>query len=275
VFGEVSQRLGRTILHGFFSTSFSCDSVVRWSATVVSDDGLFTAGKASVSADAFAFSGGDSADVSASAQVILKGSGPTKARCPAKGNDGFEAGAIDSNVIPCWTVVDQAGSYGSWCNQGGTALPQGICFGSAVAVDSPPQGLQAAMTNQTGPGSHVLYRCGTLKSGNIDFQLYINNEAGAYISPASLDYTSGPNQQLRADLVTAAGMTADLFTVDPADILLNLYQTQPFDPQVSPYQAVSGNASGYIGQDVCMRFAAVDNIFFFHAVSIELKTTGH
>ena len=38
-------------------------------------------------------------------------------------NNGFESGVVDTNVIPCWTVVDQAGSAGSWCNQAGTAPP--------------------------------------------------------------------------------------------------------------------------------------------------------
>jgi len=190
---------------------------------------------------------------------------PTPAPCPAGGNDGFEAGLVDTNEIPCWTVVDMAGGSGSWCNQTGTSLPQGACSGSPTSVVAPPEGLQAAMTNQTGPGSHALYRCGFLASGAISFQLYINNEWPFFYSPDSLDYTGDATQQFRADLVTAAGIAADPFTVAPADILINIYQTLPGDPLVSGYLPVLADASAFVGQDVCLRFATADNVLYFHA----------
>ncbi len=131
------------------------------------------------------------------------------------------------------------------------------------------------MTNQGGPGSHVLYRCGILRSGTVSFELYLNNEAGAFSSPPTLDPNAGPNQQFRADLVSAAAMAANPFTVAPADVLLNLYQTKPGDPPVSGYNTIAGDASAFVRKDVCLRFAEVDNLLFFHAgvdaVSISLR----
>jgi hypothetical protein len=189
---------------------------------------------------------------------------PTPLPCPGGGNDGFEVGTVSTNLIPCWTVVDQAGGFGSWCIQTGTSVPQGTCAGSSTSVAAPPAGLQAAMTNQSGPGSHVLYRCDTLSTGSVSFELYLKNENGAFYSPPTLDYTFSPNQQFRADLVTPSGIAANPFTVAPGDILANLYQTLPGNPAVSGYATKTG-MTGLIGQTVCLRFAVVDNQYYFHA----------
>ncbi|GAF73398.1 unnamed protein product, partial [marine sediment metagenome] len=273
-------RAGRVIIHGDFSDFLGCDGETPWSATVVGENGLYKGGPADVSLSAFALAEGEFASAEASASVRLEGSPPITriTRCPRGGNDGFEAGVVNQNVIPCWTVADQEGGAGSWCNQTGTTPPQGPCAGSLTSVAAPPEGLQAAMTNQSGPGSHVLYRCGVLRSQRISFELYINNEANVFFNPSSLDYGVFPNQQFRADLVTAAGMAADPFTVATADILLSLYQTRPGDPPVSGYTTVTADASAYVRQDVCLRFAEVENQFFFHAgvddVSIDLLERG-
>jgi len=134
------------------------------------------------------------------------------------------------------------------------------------------------MTNQLGPGSHVLYRCGVLGSGPISLDLYINNEAGVFFTPGSLDYGGFPNQQFRADLVTATGIAADPLSVAPENVLLNIYQTLSGDPPVSGYTAVTADASAYVGQAVCLRFAAVENQFFLHAgideVNVDLEAHG-
>jgi hypothetical protein len=278
LFGELEQRAGRLIIRSYFSTSMVCAGQVPWSATVVGDNGLYRAGAADVSASAIAFAD-EVALAEVSTTVQLKGSRPPSPNlCPRGGNDGFEAGAVDTNVIPCWTVVDQAGGSGSWCNQAGTLPPQGACAGSTTSVAAPPEGLHAAMTNQSGPGSHVLYRCGVLRSGSISFELYVNNEADAFFNPSSLDYGVFQNQQFRADLVTAAGVAADPFTTSPGTALLNIYQTLPGDPPVSGYTTVTADASAYVGRAVCLRFAEVENQWFFHAgvddVNIDLRSRG-
>jgi hypothetical protein len=191
-------------------------------------------------------------------------SGTAPPTCAGGANDGFEWGAVDSNAIPCWTVVDQPGGSGSWCNQTGAAPPQGDCAGDSTGVDPPPHGAQAAMTNQAGAGSRVLYRCATPATAELGFRLYVNS-ATAFETPASLDYGVVPNQQVRADLVTAAGMSSDPFTLSPGDLLLNLYQTQPSDPPVSGYMKIAGDLTPYLGQPVCLRIAQVNNQGFLHA----------
>jgi hypothetical protein len=145
------------------------------------------------------------------------------------------------------------------------SAPMGPCLGSFAAVEAPPEGSQAAMTGQSGPGSHVLYQCGVLRSSSVSFQLYLNNLNELFFSPASLDPGVWPNQQFRADLVRADAMEADPFTVDAGDVLINLYQTAPGDAAVAPYHEVAADTSDYAGESVCLRFAEVDNQFYFHA----------
>jgi hypothetical protein len=277
--GSLRQRVGRGFITGFFSLPMQCDGPTRWRADVASDGGPFAGGNAEVSLSASGFSPeGERASAELSTTIRLQGmpTSPAGDQCGRTGSDGFEAGAVDSNVVPCWTVKDRG--FGSWCNQRGTSLPQGACLGSSIPVAAPPEGLQAGMTNQSGPGAHVLYRCGVLRSRSVSFQLYINNQAGVFSSPPTLDHNAFPNQQFRADLVSASAIAADPFTVAPGDVLVNLYQTQPGDPNVSGYRQVSVDTSAFVGRDVCIRFAEVDDLFFFHAgvdaVSIDLRTGG-
>ncbi len=187
---------------------------------------------------------------------------------PAAGNDGFEAGQVDSNLIPCWTVESQPSAFpGSWCTQSDTLLPGGDCVpgGAAPGPPPPPQGTKAAMSNETGNSSFVLYRCGIPTSGALSFRLSLNNVNIDFFNPPSLDYNTPSNQQFRVDLVRPDGMRAYPFTVAPADVLLNIYQTLPGDPPIIPgYTTVNADISAFIGQNVCLRFAQVQNQFFFY-----------
>lgn len=196
--------------------------------------------------------------------------GPDYPSCPPIGKDGFETGIVDSNVVPCWTGMASTTNVGGWCNQTGTIPPEGDCAvigGSGAIVQAPPQGLQAVMMNGDGPGSRVLYRCGIPTKNIISFELYLHNLAVDYATPNSLDSdfaTVGNNQQFRADIVTVGGITSDPFTVAPSDILLNLYQTDPGDALESGYTTVTANIASVVGQNVCLRFAEVDNLFYFN-----------
>ncbi len=127
------------------------------------------------------------------------------------------------------------------------------------------------MTDAQGPGSHVLYQDFTvpltLNVATLRFDLYINNHANAFFSPASLDFSlPALNQQLRVDIVTTS---ADPFSVGVADVLMNLYQTMPGDPLVSGYTTVTADLtallSTHLGETLRLRFAEVDNVNFMNA----------
>ncbi|HKL53171.1 MAG TPA: hypothetical protein VJ902_04375, partial [Wenzhouxiangellaceae bacterium] len=159
-------------------------------------------------------------------------------------NGGFEInGGSGTNSISGWTVVDQAGGSGTWYALSGTTTPD-----SSSTVPVPSGGTFAAMTDQTGPGSHVLYQDITVPAsgGTLSFDFFINNQAPAFIlpSPATLDYTSGPNQQFRADIMST---TAGDFDVG-AGVLANIYQTNEGDPLTNGgYVNVSFNLGAFAG----------------------------
>lgn len=176
-------------------------------------------------------------------------------------NGGFETGFTG------WTRADQLGSNGTFALQSGTISPV-----NGTTVPTPPGGIQAAMTDAQGPGSHVLYQdftipAGTFSSGQLQFSLFVGNRATAFSipSPASLDFsTPALNQQARVDLLRT---TADPFSVAAADIVANAYQTALADPLVSGYTTVTVDitaiANANAGGTLRLRFAEVDNVNFF------------
>lgn len=185
-------------------------------------------------------------------------------------NGGFEAG------LTSWIVVNEAGGSGDWFSQTGTGSPL-----NGFPVGAPPQGVFAAMTDQGGPGSHILYQDFVVPVGvsaaTLDFQYFIDNAAGTFFSPASLSFATNPNQQARVDIITT---TANVFSVAAGDVLLNLFQTQPGDPDDQAYTLLSTNLTAFLqaheGQTLRLRFAEVDNQLFFNlgidAVSLDVET---
>jgi hypothetical protein len=179
-------------------------------------------------------------------------------------NGGFEInGGAGTSVLNNWTVADAAGGDGSWFAQTGTSSPV-----NAFAVPAPPEGSFAAMTDQGGPGSHVLYQDFVVPTGVVvgvlGFDHYINNQAGTFFSPDTLDFSGAENQQARVDIMTT---TADPFSVAAGDVLMNIFQTMPGDPAVSGYNSVNVDVAALLqahaGQTLRLRFAEVDNQLFF------------
>ena len=182
-------------------------------------------------------------------------------------NGSFESnGGVNTNTFAGWTESDQAAGSGSIFAQTGTTAPPP----HPITVPAPPLGAFSAMSSQGGPGSHILYQNVTIPPGAAAFsaKVYVNNQAGAFATPASLDYTIAPNQQARIDLMTTGSAITDV----GAGVLVNLYQTKVGDPLVSGYTSISADVTAFSGQTVRLRIAEVDNQSFFNfgvdAVSI-------
>ncbi|HJT81218.1 MAG TPA: PEP-CTERM sorting domain-containing protein, partial [Chthoniobacterales bacterium] len=121
-----------------------------------------------------------------------------------------------------------------------------------------------------GPGSHSLIQNFVVPSSpvlaSLQFDLYINNHATNFFSPASLDFSTPTlNQQFRVDIMTGA---ADPFSLSLTDVLLNIYQTQPADSLVSGYNTITSDLTALFaahpGETLKLRFAAVDNVNFLN-----------
>lgn len=191
-------------------------------------------------------------------------------------NGGFESG------FSSWTRVDQTGSEGTFSIQTGLSSP--VNFDPTPA---PTEGNNAAMTNSEGPGSHVLYQDFLVSSANgfLSFDLFIGNRAGLFDSPldGSLDFAltsqdgaNTLNQQARVDILKAS---ADPFSVNGSDVLLNLFATAAGDSPISGYNSYSFNLdsvfSAYLGQTLRLRFAETDNLapFQFGVDNVSLDTS--
>jgi len=169
-------------------------------------------------------------------------------------NGSFETGLVG------WTVANQANGSGSWYVQTGTTSPQ-----SGFPVPAPPDGSFAAMADQNGPGSHVLYQDflvpTSISSATLNFDRFINNQAGTFSTPNTLDYNVSPNQQARVDILSL--LAAGPFSVAAGDVLLNVFQTQVGDPAVSGYTTQATDLTAFLqahtGETLRLRFAQVDN----------------
>ncbi len=134
-------------------------------------------------------------------------------------------------------------------------------------MPAPVCGTYAAVADQGEPGSQVLYQDLTLEAGEthtLTFTHYYVNRATEeqsdtplFASPPTLDYSiDGINQQYRVDIMKA---TADPFSVDPADVLQTVFQTQPGDPATLAPTPVTVDLSAFAGQTVRLRFAVAVN----------------
>jgi hypothetical protein len=188
-------------------------------------------------------------------------------------NGSFESGFTG------WTRTDQVGSDSTWLLQNGTVTPV-----NSFTVPAPPGGTNAAMTDAAGPGAHLLYQDFvvplTMSVATLSFDVYLNNHASAFFSPATLDFSTPTlNQQFRVDVITTA---ANPFSVTVADVLMSVYGTQPGNPLVAGYNSLTFDLSALFaahpGETLRLRFAEVDNINFFNVgvdrVSIMIPEPG-
>jgi hypothetical protein len=188
--------------------------------------------------------------------VVLTLAVPGVSGAATVANGGFETGTFSG-----WTVVNQpGGGAGSWFVYSGTTSPL-----SGFPIAAPPGGTFAATTDQFGPGSHVLYQDVALEAGFshvLSFDLYYSNNAGAFATPSTLDFNVFPNQQYRVDVLRP---TADPFSVAAADVLATVFRTEQGDPLVLAPTRVTFDLSAFAGTTVRIRFAGVENVFFFQA----------
>jgi hypothetical protein len=181
----------------------------------------------------------------------------------------FANGNFETNSFAGWTVFNQAGGSGSWFTYTGNTSP----LSSFTNLSSPPEGMYAAVTDQTGPGTHILYRDVTVPAGtsSLSFYLYYINRANRFVAPPTLDYTVNPNQQYRVDVMRTS---APIMSVASGDVLANLFITNPGAPLTLAPTLMNYDISAFAGQTIRLRFAAVDNQSNFNASVDAVCITG-
>ncbi len=174
-------------------------------------------------------------------------------------NGDFESGNLSG-----WQQVNAPPEgNGAWFAYTGTAPP----IGEAIEVPPPPAGNFAAITSQGGAGTHILYQDVALEpyyTHQLSLLVYYRSAAPlATPSPETLNFDIAPaNQQYRVDVMKS---TAPLESVDPGDVLATVFATKTGDPQELGPTPLTVDLSPFAGQTVRLRFAEVDNEFYFAA----------
>jgi hypothetical protein len=144
--------------------------------------------------------------------------------------------------------------------------------GIGLAIGAPPEGIYGAVSSQSGPGSHVLYQDVALEAGashTLTLSLYWVNTASFIIpSPETLDENGVGNQQYRIDVMKPSAVVT---SVDPADVLVSVFGSQPGDPTSQAPRDVTADLSALAGQTVRLRIAETDNQAFFSAAVDDVR----
>ncbi len=185
--------------------------------------------------------------------VVATLSVPAVASAATVVNGDFETGNFTG-----WTVVNLV-PPANWFVYSGTSSPL-----SGHAIDAPPGGTYAAVTDQFGPSSNVLYQDVALEPGfkhTLSFDIYYKNWAGSFVTPDSLN-PGVRNQQYRVDIMKPS---APVTSVAPGDVLATVFQTKVGDPLTMAPTKITFDLSPYAGTTVRLRFAEVDTDSFFNA----------
>jgi hypothetical protein len=169
-------------------------------------------------------------------------------------NGNFETGNLRG-----WHV-HQATGFGDWFAYKGSEEP----FSGkqqSVSVQEPPQGTYAATTDEVDPDSLILYQDIALEPGathRLSLTVFYNSyESISIPSPDTLSVDNEvlagqANQQYRIDVMKPE---APLESLDPADILLTVFQTEPGDPEELKPTKLTADLTPFAGQTVRLRIA--------------------
>jgi hypothetical protein len=178
-------------------------------------------------------------------------------------------GDFETGTLAGWSQAEVPFPGGEgWFAYSGTAAPVSTEEGEEKprTVQAPPQGNFAAISDENGPGTHILYQDIALAPGmthTLSLIAYYNSEAP--ITVPTLDTLSSEgaeNQQYRIDVMRAG---APIESVNPADILATVFSTGNGAPQSMGPTTFSVDLTPFAGQTVRLRLAEVDNLFFFNA----------
>jgi hypothetical protein len=188
------------------------------------------------------------------AAVLLVAPAPGRAAAATVVNGDFESGTLSG-----WQV-HRATEAGNWFAYQGTEPPIGRHLG-AGPLQEPPQGTYAAISDLADPDTLLLYQEVTLAAGSSDqlsLLAYYNSRVPIAVpTPDTLSVAEEvlegrQNQQFRIDVMRAG---APLESLEPSDVLLNVFQTAPGAPQVMKPTKLTADLTPFAGQTVMLRVA--------------------
>ena len=165
-------------------------------------------------------------------------------------------GDFESGTFAGWTVSN-TGS-GNWFINDGTFVTQ-----SPLGLTAPISGSFDAMTDQGGPGTHMLSEPFVVPSGvvsaNVNWNDRIFNWAGQFMDP---------NQEVRVEIrdITGTTVLATIFTTNPGDTALQA------GPNMRSFD-ITTIMQSLEGQTVRLCFEEEDNLNFFNYVLDDVSLT--
>jgi hypothetical protein len=177
----------------------------------------------------------------------------------AGAGSSFSNGDFETGNFSGWNTFDSATSVPG---EGWFVSNKRLTPINKFNWNGPAQKEFAAVTDQTAPGSHILYR--NIQSGSkmtrVSMLVYYKNRANVFCNPGTLDDTVPCNQQFRVDILRKGAAPNSMAG---GDILLTIFQTKGSSPSsLGPTQV---SAQFVPGQTVMLRIAEVDNQNYFNA----------
>ncbi len=173
----------------------------------------------------------------------------------ALAGSGFKNGNFETGDFTKWQTVNDTGN-GDWfvSDKKVTPITSSSWFG-------PPEKEFMAVTDFGFQDSLVLYRPIKIgsKRARVSFIVEYKNQAEVWCTPDSLA-VAGCNQQMRVDIIANG---ADPYSMDPGDVLMNLFKTGGSDPFSQGPTKVTKDLSGLSGT-VVLRVAVVATEFVFN-----------
>jgi uncharacterized repeat protein (TIGR01451 family) len=152
-------------------------------------------------------------------------------------NGGFETGTFTN-----WFKTNST-TAGDWVINNGTYVPPG-----SDGTSQPFAGNYSALSEQTGPGTHVLYQDVTIPSG---------------ASSATLTWVDRIHNHGSQFTTTSQYFHAEIRGTNNT-VLQVAFTTKPGDPLITNWVARSFDLSSYIGQKIRVAFVESDSLGFFN-----------
>jgi hypothetical protein len=149
-------------------------------------------------------------------------------------NGGFETGDLTG-----WTV--QNSGPGSFVINDGSVNPA-----SPDGPLPPLNGNHSALSNQSGPGTYMIYQDVTIPAGSqlmLEWAHRIRNHATAF---------QDPNQEYRVEIRTMSGQSITVFS------------TNPGNPRLQGWTVRTANLAAFAGQTIRIAFVVQNDLFFFN-----------
>ena len=179
-------------------------------------------------------------------------------------------GDFETGTLAGWVQFPAPRASGGWFAYSGIDAPVSTEWENDEkqprTIQPPPQGNFAAISDQLGSGTRILYQDIALEPGmthTLSLTAYYNSLAPISVPvPDSLSPKGFSGQQYRIDVMRSS---TSIDSVNPADILSTVFRTDEGGLSFSPPLTRTVDLTPFAGQVVRLRVAEADNLDYLNA----------